>query len=153
MKIHVTIALFAMLFATGCAEVQKPYQFTAAHPPDDAVDNVARTLAANGHQPQNVDRQTGIVTTKWEDTGFGYGFVQNVKANIVRRFTVTIAHTPAGAAVTVRMDGKRCQEGGFTIGDTDVRGACEAMDDIVPSHQQDLDNLGMQVQRALQTGG
>jgi hypothetical protein len=152
-KVRAAFALVSVLFAAGCADVQKPYQFTAPHPPNDAVDNVARTLAANGHQPQNIDRQTGIVTTKWEDTGFGYGFVQNVKANIVRRFTVTIAKGSTGTGVTVRMDGKRCQEGGYTIGDVDVRGACETMDEIVPSHQKDLDSLGMQIQQGLSTGG
>jgi hypothetical protein len=149
MKPSSLLLVAAPLAFVACVSAQRPYHFIAPHVADDAADTVARTLAANGHQPAQVDRRTGIVTTKWEDTGFRYGFVQGKEAVLVRRYTVTIAPGSAGDEVTVRQDGKRCQTGGYTLGDLEVRGPCEVLNDVVEQHQQELDALGQTIQGAL----
>lgn len=147
-KALLSSALLAALALAGCTTPQRPFQFIAP-PLPDAADAAARALAANGHAPASIDRQAGIVLTKWEDTGFNYGFVQNQPASIVRRFTVTLAPGPAGTNVVVRMDAKRCQKGGFTIGDLDVRGPCEALDGILEQQQREVDQLGLSLRQAL----
>lgn len=141
--------LAAPLGLLACTAPQRPFQFVSPHLNADVTDTVARTLAANGHQPATIDRRTGIVNTKWEDTGFRYGFVQGKEATIVRRYTVTIAPGAAGDSVTVRQDGKRCQTGGYTLGDLEVRGACEVANEVIEQHQQELDALGATIQGAL----
>ena len=147
MKLGMVLVVVGAVAA--CTQAQKPYTFVAPNAPTDAVEITARTLAQSGHEPARVDAATGIVMTKWEDTGFGYGFVQGQEATIVRRFTVTLAKRAAGMEVIVRQDGKRCQKGGFTLGDVDVRGPCEAMNEVVDRHQKDVDDLGARLRQAL----
>jgi hypothetical protein len=137
------------LSLASCMEPQRPVHFVAPHKADDAVDVVARALASNGHEPSKIDRQTGIVYTRWEDTGFGYGFVQGQKATLVRRYLVTVSRGPSGVDVLLRSDQKRCQEGGYTIGDLEVRGACVVADGLVAKHQKQLEELGQALQAAL----
>ena len=67
----------------------------------------------------------------------------------MRRYTVTIAPGTVGDEVTVRQDGKRCQMGGFTLGDLEVRGPCEVADGVIEKHQLELDALGQTIQGAL----
>jgi hypothetical protein len=143
------LLLAAPLALLACVSPQRPFHFVSPHLANDVTDTVARTLAANGHQPAQIDRRTGIVITKWEDTGFRYGFVQGKEATLVRRYTVTIAPGSVGDDVTVRQDGKRCQTGGFTLGDLEVRGPCEVSNDLIEQHQQELDALGATIQGAL----
>ena len=143
---------WVMAFAIGaCAEAQRPYQFTAPTSAEDPVDVVSRALAQSGYAPSGVDRQTGIVVTKWEDTGFLYGKVQGVNATIVRRYTATVAKSPDAGQVQVqlRADVQRCQQGSYAIGDVEVRGSCERMDGLVGKHQKELDSLGVKLQQSL----
>jgi len=116
---------------------------------DTALDTVSRTLAAEGQTPAATDRAANIVTTEWKDTGFRYGMIQGVSATILRRYTVTLAPAGEGSNVTVRIDAKRCQQGGFTIGGTDVRGLCEEQTDLPGSMQKELDALGAKMRTAL----
>lgn len=148
MKLSILL-LAAPLALLACLAPQRPFQFVSPHLANDVIDTVARTLAANGHQPATLDRQVGIVTTKWEDTGFKYGFVEGKEAVLVRRYTVTISPGITTDDVTVRQDGKRCQTGSYTLGDLEVRGPCEVENSVIPQHQQELDALGQTIQGAL----
>jgi hypothetical protein len=147
------LALALGLLAGGCGSAQRPVSFVTSAKSDGALDTVSRTLAAEGHTPANVDRQANIVQTEWKDTGYLYGQVQNTTATIVRRFTVTIAPANEGANVTVRIDGKRCPQGGYTVGSTEVRGTCEELTMIPGKFQEELDALGRKLQQALGTSG
>jgi hypothetical protein len=147
-----TIALFAALSGVGCAGPQA-FGFTTSRSPADAVDDVARTLSANGHEPSTIDRKAGLITTRWFDTGERYGYIQKVQATLVTRFIVTVAPVPAGASVSVREDRKRCQQGSYDAGDVDVRGSCETVLELSRPHEPELDELGAKLQRALQSGG
>jgi hypothetical protein len=60
-----------------------------------------------------------------------------------------VAPSTNGNAVSLRADLKKCPQGGFTIGDTEVRGLCEAIDGVPESFQQDVDALGLKLQQSL----
>jgi hypothetical protein len=136
------------LVVCGCAQEQRPFKFVVAQVADP-VDTVARSLAQAGFVPATVDRQTGILTTRWEDTGFLYGQLQNVGATIVRRYTVTIGPVSTGSEISVRAETQRCAQGSTTISDAGVSGTCERMDGLVPKHQDELDHLGATLRQAL----
>jgi hypothetical protein len=146
-SVLVTLAFSVLISA--CGAPQKPVTFVTSAKAETAVDTVSRTLAAEGQTPANVDRQLGIVQTEWKDTGFLYGQVQGVNATIVRRYTVTLAPSAAGANVTLRVDAKRCPQGGYTVGGTEIRGTCEDAPAIPESMQTDLDALGAKIRSAL----
>jgi hypothetical protein len=143
-------SVFMLLAA--CVSPQAPVAFTTANKAESALDTVSRALAAEGQAPASVDRQASIVHTEWRDTGFMYGYVQGATATIVRRFTVTIAPSPEGSNVTVRIDAKRCAQGSFTIGGADIQGTCEEATSIPGGMQKDLDALGAKLRVALGHG-
>ena len=113
------------------------------------MDDVARALSANGHEPSKIDRKAGLVTTRWTDTGERYGYVQKVQATLVTRFIVTIAPAPAGATISVREDRKRCRQGGYDAADVDVGGACENVLELSRPHEPELDDLGAKLESGL----
>ena len=135
----------------ACGAPQKPATFVTSATLESGIDVVARTLAANGFQSPAVDRQSGIVTTEWKDTGFMYGQIQGGTATIVRRFTVVLAPAGQGANVTVRMDAKRCAQQGFVVENAEVHGHCEEMPVIPEKFQLEVDALAAKVQQALAT--
>jgi len=145
-----SIVPFALILAAcSFTQPQTPYRFTVAPAEGEPVDVVARHLASEGHSPANVDKELGIVQTQWQDTGFGYGFVNGVGATIVRRFTVTIARTANGSDIVLRADQQRCQRGNFIIDDTGVRGTCVAMDEVVERGQKEIDELGARLRTVM----
>lgn len=148
MKLVILVSSIAFL-VSACGAPQRPVVFTTSAKVETGVDSVSRALAADGQTPALVDRNANIVQTEWKDTGFLYGQIQGVTASVVRRYTVTLAPTPDGANVTVRVDLKRCQQGGYSVGATDVRGACEEMSLVPPSMQDDLNSVGEKVRAAL----
>ena len=149
MKPSLLFLVAAPLALLACTSPQRPYHFVAPHLADDVADTVARTLAAQGHEPAKIDRRAGIITTKWENTGFRYGFLMAKPATLVRRYIVTIAPGSVGDEVTVRQDGKRCQELGYYIVEPEVFGICATAGSLVEQHQEELDSLGQTIQGAL----
>jgi hypothetical protein len=146
MRIQI-LAVVALLAA--CGGPQKPAVFVTSATLDTGIDTVSRTLAADGQGMPTVDRKAGIVTTAWKDSGFLYGQVQGTNATILRRFTVVLAPAESGSNVTVRIDAKRCAQGGFSIDGSDVRGPCEEISVIPGSFQEDIDALGAKLRAAL----
>lgn len=143
-RLVLSVGILAALGA--CAQAQRPVTFKSHQPAEQALDTLVRTLAEEGQSVERVDHKAGVVETQWQDTGFLYGQVQNQTASLVRRYVAVVA--PSGS-VTLRVDVKRCAQGGFTIGSTDVRGACEAFDGVVTKQQEELDALGARLQGAL----
>ena len=137
----------------GCAAAQRPVEFMVPESKDAPYDRVSRELAANGFSPVTGNRESGIIHTKWQDTGYKYGFIQEQPATIVRRFTVVVSRAEGSVRLILRADVKRCVQDGFTVDDTDVRGSCEVMDGLVPSHQAELDRLGAKLRSALSSRG
>ena len=93
--------------------------------------------------------RVGVIQTRWEDTGFGFGYVQREPATIVRRYVAALQQTPQGTIVTIRGEAQKCAQGGFSVGDTDVRGPCERLSGLIDQHQADLEVLGQRVQESL----
>ena len=145
----VVLASLALASVAGCGSPQRAVTFATAAKVETGLDVVSRTLAAEGHGSPAVDRQAGIAHTEWKDTGFLYGQVQGTTASIVRRFTVVLAPSAEGANVTVRIDAKRCAQGGFSIEGSEVRGPCEEMSVIPERFQDEIDSLGAKLQNAL----
>jgi hypothetical protein len=145
MMMKTTLAVAALgLLTGGCiVTTPTPFTFVSAAAADTGVDTVARTLAAEGQPPAQVDRQLHIVQTEWRDTGVGND------ETIVRRYMVTLDPGPAGTNVTVRIDAKICPKGGYTIGGTEIRGTCREANFITPGMQTDVDTLGAKIRQAL----
>ncbi|MDB4940972.1 MAG: hypothetical protein JWP97_506 [Labilithrix sp.] len=144
-----SLAGLSLLLVAACGAPQKPATFVTSGSPESGLDTVARTLAADGHPSPTIDRQTGIVSSTWQDTGFMFGQVGNVPATIVRRFTVVVGPAAQGSSVTVRMDVKRCAQGAYVIQNTVLQGSCEEINVIPEKFQGDIDALAAKVQQAM----
>lgn len=138
----------SMLLLVGCAAPQRPISFSLAPRAGDPVDAVVRELALAGLAATSVDRQTGIVRTAWQDTGYLYGQLNGVTASIVRRYAVIVAAGASGVEVTVRADTQRCAQGTFNVLTPDG-GVCEGMDGLVPRHQEELNALAARLRADL----
>lgn len=144
-----SVTLLSLSTLLGCMQVQRPYMFSVPATADSPTGAVARTLAANGQEAENIDERIGIIQTRWQDTGFLYGSFGNTPATIVRRYTITLAPNATGHEVILRADLQKCPKGGFSIGGREVRGLCEVIDGVPESFQQDLDTLGTRLQQSL----
>ena len=149
--------LLAAVVAAGCAApnlAKKPVLFSAKTA-DDPVDLVTRAFALAGQTVTTMDHQLNIVQTRWENTGFGYGFVDvggfSVGAVIWRRYTAIISRKADQADVALRADTQRCAESARTEDGLNVLGNCTTLwaDGLVPEHQQELEALGERVRVAL----
>jgi hypothetical protein len=130
----------------GCPSPQTPYSFAATTDSGSAVDAAARTVAAEGWDVGKVDRQSGIVTSKW----VAYTSASTTTDTIfVHRITVTLAPAKEGSNVVVRMDVKNCPPGGYTVGDVEVQGTCQPVDGVFPGDQKTIDSIGAKLQSAL----
>jgi hypothetical protein len=147
------VLTFAVL-AVGCTQTQQPYSFTtptATTPEDKSFDNLARAMVNAGQSPSDVNREAGILTTRWTDTGFKFGSINGTDATLVRRYTVTMGPGEGMSNITIRADIKKCQQGGFSIGETDIRGPCETVEGIPEKHQQELNTFGEELKRTMGT--
>ncbi len=131
----------------ACVHVQQSTRFSG--PASLTVEEVAKELVVCGHEPAVTDVRAGLVQTRWEDTGFLYGFVQEREASIFRRYTVTLTRGAADTSVAVRADVKRCPKGAEVSANNELRGACERLDGLVEQHQSELDALGARLHKAL----
>ena len=154
MKLH---SLFLVLSLAGCAAAQVPVHFTLDAAKPDPIDVVVRTLATEGLTAGPLNREAGTLQTVWQDTGFGYGFVdvrgpdgqmQSVGATIVRRYTIVLVPKQAGVEVTVRADLQKCASGTLDASGGLGQG-CQRLDDMVPKHQDELNALGHELEAAL----
>lgn len=150
-----SLVVFLALVVSACipALVNHPVQFASPMAGDGAIDAIARSLAVTGQTVAMADRQVGIVQTRWENTGFGYGFVggANSPAVIWRRYTIVIGPAASGATLTVRADTQRCVQGLTTTDGVNLLGECTTLyaDGLVPEHQAALESLGAQLKQAL----
>jgi hypothetical protein len=143
----VSIVSFAGLAAllAGCPQAQTPYSFVARADASQTADASARAMAASGYPVDRVDRQTGIVTSKWMQSGITHadGSV------LVRRFTVTVAPSGADASISVRADMQQCPSGGYTAGDMQVMGTCRPVEGVFEKDQNDVNALGARLKSEL----
>jgi len=126
-------ALGALLLA-GCATVStESVQFAAERVSPSAL---ARALEAAGQPAERVD--TGV-TTRWRDSGVGYGFVGGHPANVFRRYIASIT----GDAVTLRVETQRCVPSSWD--ETASVGACELLVGLLPRDRDALKEIAEKV--------
>ena len=137
-----------LVLLAGCPHAQTPYTFVAKTDASQAADAAARAMASSGYPVDKVDRQTGIVTSKWLQSGI----TQADGSVIVRRFTVTVAPSGADASLVVRADVQHCPPGGYTAGDMQVMGTCQPIDGVFAHDQNDVNALGGKLKDELARG-
>jgi hypothetical protein len=123
------------------------YQFTMPVQAEDPFQVLTRALAINGLSVVQANPQAGTLVTAWQNTNFGYGFIgagRGLGATIWRRYLVIVARAQRTAAVTVRLENRRCVEGAESPDGVSVRyGECvEFPDGPVKKHQQQFEDLG-----------
>lgn len=151
MKILSVLVLITTFFA--CTAPQQPYRFSLSTDKTQAMPNLRAALAENGHETEYIDEEAGIIRTRWMDTGFLFGEVQGLDATVVRRYTVIlVAQADGSVGLTLRADTKRCAQDGFEVAGEMITGACEVMTELVGPHQDELTQLGIQLQQRLGYG-
>jgi hypothetical protein len=133
----------------GCAEPQRPYQFTARIMARDPLEALASAFAQAGQPPVIVDPQTGTVSGRWIDTKILDGQIAGRDATVVRRYSATLVHGAFGNEVTLSGSSQRCARLDFTLTEIDVRGSCLPMERLLPQHQQELISLGQRLQQSM----
>jgi hypothetical protein len=141
--------LLAGALLLGCAEPQRPYQFSTAPMAREPIDALAAALTQFGQTPVVVDPQTGTLHTRWVDTGVHLGQVQNRDATLVRRYTATLVRGSFGNEVTVSADVKRCVLRDFVLTEIDVQGTCQALERLPQPQRQELIRLGQRIEQAM----
>jgi len=143
--------LLALAAACHPAQTRHNFQFFAPLKQEDPVPALTRALAAEGLAVAKSDTEAGILQTRWEDTGFGYGFVNGAGATIWRRYSIVIARREGAADITVRADTQRCAAGAISSDGIEIVGVCTTQfaEGLVSNHQQQLDDLGARLRLAL----
>lgn len=66
----------------------------------------------------------------------------------VRRFTITVSPAGQQSNLAITMHVQKCPPGGYTVGDMQVTGTCQAIDGIFGGDQTAIDELGGKVRAA-----
>jgi hypothetical protein len=144
------LILSASIFGAACAHSARPVRFTEPVPATVATDVIARTVLPGTPLPEG-DRQRGIITTPWEDTGDRFpepdpetASAMDRQTIIVRRYRLKLASQGAATSLQIDLEAKRC-EPGFQVAGDDVVGSCEDLARIFPKLQRELDDFGARI--------
>jgi hypothetical protein len=136
--------------ATGCLHAQKPVRFSGPAALD--LDAVAREMIAMGHETGQVDVDSGILHTTWQNLSAQYGSLDptaEMESSIYRRYTVILSVRPAETDVVVRTDLRRCPPYTKVSGEGTLPGSCQPFPGILEQFQEELDQLGEQLRASL----
>jgi hypothetical protein len=125
-----------VLLLSACASAPPPASFVM--PRAGGWSEVAHALEAAGQPTDRIDGES-VVTTRWLDTGLGYGFVGGHRANVFRRYVAMIN----GEAVTLRVETQRCAEGSWDP--LALVGACELLQGLLPRDREALGEITAKV--------
>jgi hypothetical protein len=125
---------YLVVLLAGCATV-------SIEPVRIAVERVSPSVLARALEEagQPAERVDAGVTTRWRDTGLGYGFVGGHPANVFRRYIASIT----GDAVTLRVETQRCVPGSWD--ETASVGACELLVGLLPRDRDALREIAEKV--------
>ncbi len=145
--------LFGAVGLAACAHAPKPYTFVA-NPTGNDVDVVVQTLEASGLKPAAIDRNQGMVTTYWFDTGYQFRDTDirdsvQYPTNVFLRYRITLRREGGKETVVLDTDVKRCAPLDATVTASDVIGSCEPTTTLFPSQQKQVDALGAKLRQAL----
>lgn len=142
--LFVALPLFA-----SCAEPQKPYVFSTQQMAREPIEALETALRQAGIGTIVVDPKTGMIHSRWMDTGVRNGTIKDQEATIVRRYSALVVRGSFGNEVTVRADAQRCVVREFTLTELDVQGNCLPMERLTPQHQEELLRVGQRVQQSM----
>jgi len=156
MKIPPLMFLVLGLAETACAHAPQAYSFTIDRPQGD-LDTVARILTQNGLAPTSVDRQGGIITTRWVDTGYRFresneiddGPYREYETNVFLRYRVSIQGTNGKDIIVLETDVQRCSAIDSVITAEGVSGTCRPMSVLFPAQQEQTAQLGEKLRLGL----
>ena len=137
----------------ACAHAPKPYTFSSKQAVGD-VDVVVRTLQESGLRPAQIDRNLGIVTTYWFDTGYPFRET-NIRetiqypTNVFLRYRINLRREGGKETVVLDIDAQRCASLDSTVTVSGVTGTCEPMTSLFPTQQKQAEALGEKLRQAL----
>lgn len=141
------IPVFALAAVfSGCLQAQRPVRIQAPNG-EAPVGRVARALAEQGHTPEKVDLDAGILLTRWRRAGVCShpGATDPAEAVLSRRHVVTVS--PSN--VTVLLESQCCLRQAVMFGAPFVHEPCVEREGVTRSEQRDLDELGRRLERTL----
>jgi hypothetical protein len=145
---------FCVLLAValaGCTQRQRPYTFQATPGPESVLDTLVRALVSAGQPPESVEPDLGILRTRWEPLQPCYQTPNQQQGTLMRRFITTVAPTASGSnIINVTMEAQCCEAQAERRHGGGRPGACLAMNEILESHQREVDALGATLQQALE---
>ncbi|WP_225408826.1 hypothetical protein [Stigmatella hybrida] len=134
----------------GCTQPQRPYTFQASPGPESVLDTLVRALVSAGQPPESVEPDLGILRTRWEQTQPCYQTPSQQQGALMRRFITTVAPTASGSnIVTVTMEAQCCEAQGERRHGGLRPGSCLAVNEILESHQNEVNALGSTLQQAM----
>jgi hypothetical protein len=145
--------LFGAVGLAACAHAPKPYTFVA-NPTGQDVDVVVQTLQASGLKPAAIDRNQGMVTTYWFDTGYQFRETDirdsvQYPTNIFLRYRISLKRDGGKETVVLDTDVQRCAPLDVTVTAPGVTGSCEPMTSLFPTQQKQAEALGEKLRQAL----
>jgi hypothetical protein len=157
------LPLFVLL-GLGCAHPSRAYVAAVAVAPGaaadagadgGALDVLAQALVQDGHRVGALDRQSGELTTLWEDTGYRYRETDDLEdeTSVFLRFHVRMVEVGAERQLWVSADSERCVPYRAAVTSTGVGSTCLDMHGILPGHQKVVEALGRRLSAALAPGG
>ncbi|HOX47425.1 MAG TPA: hypothetical protein PK668_27775 [Myxococcota bacterium] len=141
------LLLLALALPAACVHAQKPVRFDG--PAALALEVLSQELEGLGLQTAEMDERDAVLRTRWLDTGFRYGFVDEREATIFRRYTLVLQRRPADTALTLRAEVATCPRGAAAFGGVELPASCQPMEGVLEDHQQELERLGLELQQAL----
>src|SRR5262249_19237022 len=110
---------------TGCAQPQRPYQFSTPQMAREPIEALAASFSQLGLAPGLIDPKEGLVQPRWEDTHRRAAPIKDQEAVLVRRFSARLEHGSFGNDIMVSSEVRRCVVSGLAFTENDIRGTCE----------------------------
>jgi len=141
------LLLLALSLPAACVHTQAPVRLDG--PASLALEVLARELESLGLETADMDEPGGLLKTRWQDTGFRYGFVGEREATLFRRYAVVLQRRPADTGLTLRAEVAACPRGAAAFGGERLPVSCQPVEGLVEDHQRELERLGGELQGAL----
>jgi hypothetical protein len=144
---HRRLVLFAAVIGfSACLQAQRPARIHAS-PGPEGIDALARALASEGQTPDRIERDTGLVITRWRQDGFCAHprARQGETALGSGRYIAALS----GEEVTLRVERQCCLGGSLHVGETMIAGDCVDWNGVTEGQQAELDALASKLQGSL----
>ncbi len=150
--VHVSPILLSLGFV-ACAHAAKPYTFSSEHAAN-GIDVVVKTLQENGLRPAQIDRQQGVVTTYWFDTGYPFGETEVMESvqyptDVFLRYRISVTRQDGKDTVVLTPEAQRCAPLDVTVTAEGISGSCSPMPQLFPTQQEQVNTFGEKLRQAM----